>query len=456
MPKATPKKPVLVQFPPEHPEYNTGRCARLKRHMYGTRAAADGWNDDYGSTLVQSLGFTRGVASPCAFHHSSRGIIIAVYGDDFIAVGKTCELDWYARELAKHYDFAAGGRLGGGEPVDKESRVLNRIVRWANGGIEYEADPRQVERFLKDLGMVGVNPVVTPGLRPAPGKISEDAKLDDSRRAHYRSVVARANYLAADRPDIQSSAKGICRFMSEPTELGWEAVKRLVRYLAGRPRLVIHCKWQHVTSVEVYTDTDWAGCPRTRKSTLGGCLMIGTHVLKSWSSTQASIALSSGEADFYGVVKGSGIGLGFQTLLRDIGRFLPLRVHTDSSAAEGLCKRQGLGKLRHVETHTLWVQDKIRRGKFSLHRVPGSQHPADLFTKYLRTQSHLDDCIKWLNCQFVSGRPLSAPQLRNEMVVKALSVSGHGRELPNVTEDEPISSFGFGHCSKVKFQHNCM
>ncbi len=67
--------------------------------------------------------------------------------------------------------------------------------------------------------------------------------------------------------------------------------------------------------IDAYSDTDWAGCPKTRKSTNGGCLMVGSHLIKSWSSTQAVISLSSCEAEFYGVVRASGICLGYQALL---------------------------------------------------------------------------------------------------------------------------------------------
>ena len=76
------------------------------------------------------------------------------------------------------------------------------------------------------------------------------------------------------------------------------------------------------------------------------------------------MTLSSGEAEFYGVVKASGAALGQQSLLRDLGVDLPVRVWTDSRAALGICSRSGLGKLRHLETHTLWVQAKIRTGAF--------------------------------------------------------------------------------------------
>ena len=99
----------------------------------------------------------------------------------------------------------------------------------------------------------------------------------------------------------------------------WTSLKRLCRYLSGAPRLVYRYERQSVTSLDVYTDTDWAGCTKTRKSTSGGCVMIGSHLVKHWASTQKVLALSSGEAEFYGIVRASGMGLGFQSLLRDFG-----------------------------------------------------------------------------------------------------------------------------------------
>ena len=87
--------------------------------------------------------------------------------------------------------------------------------------------------------------------------------------------------------------------------------------------------------------------------------MLGSHCLKTWSSTQASISLSSGEAEFYGVVNASGVALGHQSLMRDLGYEIPVRVWTDSSAAMGVCQRQGLGKLRHVNTQLLQIPAPI-------------------------------------------------------------------------------------------------
>ena len=87
-----------------------------------------------------------------------------------------------------------------------------------------------------------------------------------------------------------------------------------------------------------------------------------THPQVLVKPTQASLALSSGEAEFYGVVKGAGVGLGQQALLRDIGIELPVRVWTDSTAAIGICGRQGLGKLRHLACQSLWTAESQDQG----------------------------------------------------------------------------------------------
>ena len=159
----------------------------------------------------------------------------------------------------------------------------------------------------------------------------------------FRRLAARANYLAADRIDVLYAAKEVCRIMSRPIDLARGALKRLSRYLRARPRMVFSYERQSADGIEVYTNTDWAGCTRTCMSTSGGCLMVGRHLIKAWSATQASLALSSGEAEYYEVVRCVGIGMVLQALYCDIGVVLPLRAWTDSSAAIGVAGRQGLG-----------------------------------------------------------------------------------------------------------------
>ena len=206
--------------------------------------------------------------------------------------------------------------------------------------------------------------------------------------------------------------------MATPSRQSWLALKRLCRYLVGLPRLVYRYQWQSIEAINVYTDTDWAGCPRTRKNTSGGCVFAGTHTIKTWSSTQSSVSLSSGEAEFYGVVRGAGMGLGYQSLLKDLGHDLPVRVWTDSSASIGICTRQGLGKLRHIDTHTLWVQQAVRSGRVDLRKVAGEANPADRFTKHSLSRDRLMNLTTLFDCEFRGGRAESAPQTRTAASAK--------------------------------------
>ena len=86
--------------------------------------------------------------------------------------------------------------------------------------------------------------------------------------------------------------------MRLPTETSEAVLRRMGRYLLGHRRCVYKYPSQHAEGIEVYSDTGWPGCPRTRRSTSGGCVMNGSHCIRTWSSTQASVTLSSGEAEF--------------------------------------------------------------------------------------------------------------------------------------------------------------
>ena len=98
----------------------------------------------------------------------------------------------------------------------------------------------------------------------------------------YRGVVARLNYIAPERVDIQYAAKEAARSMSRPRQKDWHALVRLGKYLKGRPRMVLKYEWQALEgTVTTYTDSDWAGCIEIAKSTGGGIVMVCEHSIKS-------------------------------------------------------------------------------------------------------------------------------------------------------------------------------
>ena len=83
--------------------------------------------------------------------------------------------------------------------------------------------------------------------------------------------------------------------------------------------------------------------------------MHGCHCLKSWSVTQSVISLSSGEAEYYAMVKGGSVAMGFKSMMSDVGINVKLSLKCDASAAVGIVKRRGLGRVRHIDVTQLWL-----------------------------------------------------------------------------------------------------
>ena len=260
-------------------------------------------------------------------------------------------------------------------------RILNRIVEWTDAGISYEADQRHAEIIVRDMGLQKDSKAVTTP-STAPSVEEDEEELVSEEAAMYRALVARANFIAQDRGDIAFTVKELCRSMSRPRHCDVIRLKRLARYLAFRPRVVIKFDYQELgDDVTVWTDTDHAGCLRTRKSTSGGVVMLGSHNVKMWSVNQAVIALSSGEAEYHGMVKGASTGLGIKGMLIDMGIKCDVVLRTDSSAAKGIASRRGLGRIRHMELAELWLQEKVATGTIQVRKVKGSENLADALTK---------------------------------------------------------------------------
>ena len=136
--------------------------------------------------------------------------------------------------------------------------------------------------------------------------------------------------------------------------------------------------------------------------------MLGGHCVKHWAKTQPTIALSNGEAELSGIGSGIAQALGIQSIARDLGLDLKLRVHTDATAAIGIARRRGLGKIRHLDTSDLWVQEKVRSGQIELVKVLGSDNPADMMTKYVE-RPILTKMIAKSGMIALSGRAKCAP-----------------------------------------------
>ena len=138
--------------------------------------------------------------------------------------------------------------------------------------------------------------------------------------------------------------------------------------------------------------------------------MRGGRLLQHWAQTQTTVALSSGEAELSGICKGASKGLGLQALCHDLGVNVGLQVLTDATAAIGMCRRSGLGKIRHLAVADLWIQDRVKRRDFELIKTPGKDNPADLLTKHLDHATMMKH-LTFMGLHAETGRAESAPAL---------------------------------------------
>ena len=320
----------------------------------------------------------------------------------------------------KHGNHVPASHVQMEEPSKDEARfsspnarrqILDRTLRngaaWETSSIEYlNKVTKKTKKFVKQrLG--------SKAAKHAERMTSGGEDLQGEAATMYRALSARLLYLSMDRPEVAFASKELCRHFAHPTKVGVEALKRAVRFLVGMPRLVWNFPFQKRTAdLKVYVDTDFGGCQTTRRSTSGGVAMRGRHPIKHWSLTQTTIALSSGEAELGGICRGASIALGLQSLASDLGINLDVEILTDATAAIGICRRRGLGKIRHLHVSDLWVQDRLRKGDFKLTKVPGADNPSDILTKHV-PRDVLMKHMAFMGLTSEGGRAGSAPTLQH-------------------------------------------
>ncbi len=130
---------------------------------------------------------------------------------------------------------------------------------------------------------------------------------------------------------MQFAAKEASRFTSKIEEQDSNSAKRLARYLKDNRRVVIEHQYQKLPErVIAWSEADFADCRRAGRSTSGFVVMFGKHSIKTRSPTQETVALSSGESEFYGIAKAATVGRGMKGLTADLGLQVEVQINTDS------------------------------------------------------------------------------------------------------------------------------
>ena len=124
------------------------------------------------------------------------------------------------------------------------------------------------------------------------------------------------------------------------------------------------------------------------------------------------VALNSAEVELYASLGRACQTLGIMNLALDFGVKFQAIVHTDASAALAISHRRGLGKLRHINVHWLWVQESIKNGDVEARKVNGKDNPADLMTEHLPSND-ITKRLGDMNFEIATGRADKSLKLSN-------------------------------------------
>ena len=341
-----------------------------------------------------AMGFTSSTLQPSVYHHKEKDIMVVVHVDDFLASGEQDQLDRLKKDMMETFDLS-GTTIGPESNDEHEVKYLNRILRWTpENMMSYEADPKHVQLLLKEWGLAEAKGAVAPTTKSLVDGIGKGEVLDDLASTRTRRSIARLNYLSQDRPDIAYISKELSKHMANPFTGTLKALHVVIKYLKAYPRMVQ--EWQAEFNKEDlvlrgYSDSDWASDDITRKSTSGGALTLGPVVIAHWSKSQATVALSSGEAEFNGMIKCLVESVSIWNLMQEIWDMeAKIIAYTDASACRGMLLRSGVGRIKHLTTKQLWAQGAVASYGVVIEKIPRAVNSADAFTHSLSGQALMD------------------------------------------------------------------
>ena len=356
---------------------------KLRKALYGLGNSPKLWQTHFASVMAKD-GFKRMKSDPSLYVHESKRLYVLACVDDLMFFGQKHEVDSMVQDLQRDLLLKLTGTLSEGE----------KEIRRTSEAIELYMKSEYIDRMLELYDMKSCKPTAAPGADTLRKKLDAEPLSNEAHKLHRRAG-GQLLWLASVRPEIMFAVKELSRGLSAPTTQHEAKVKHLFKFLSGtkdykqRLQPTLSLSPQHkALDVNIFVDSDWAGCHGTRRSTSGVSLFVlGANTLAlSHSRTQATVALSSGEAELYAIGSGVADGLFVRSLVEESQLFQKtnLSVFTNSNVGKSIVSRFGASrKTKHVELCFLYVQELVASGMVRVRKVLGTLNPADILTKYV-------------------------------------------------------------------------
>ncbi|KAJ9545567.1 hypothetical protein OSB04_025274 [Centaurea solstitialis] len=341
---------------------------KLNKALYGLKQAPRAWYDTL-STFLLSKGFVRGKIDSTLFlkKYPKHILLVQIYVDDII-FGSTNP------KLCEKFELLMKSEY--------KMSMMGLQIKQSEKGI-FINKGKYVHEMLKKFDLTSCTPMKTPMARPL--SLDKDSKGKPVDVTLYRGMIGSLLYLTASRPDIMYSTCLCARYQAEPKESHLTAVKQIFRYLKGTPNLGLWYSKDSGFDLTAYSDSDFAGCKIDRKSTTGGCHLLGGKLVSWTSKKQNSVSTSTAEAEYVaaGICCAQVLWLRNQLQDYDI-QLSKIPIYCDNTSAIAIANNPVLhSKTKHIEVRYHFIRDHVMNGDIELHFVPTEYQLADLFTKPL-------------------------------------------------------------------------
>eukprot|EP00253_Pinus_taeda_P011795 PITA_11795 len=339
---------IYMEQPIGFIQTDSSLVCRLKKSLYGLKQAPRAWYAKMDSFLLESS-FSRCHSDNIVYTKKvgKSLIILVLYVDDLILTGSDPNLINHVKSsLKKKFEMTDLGHL---------HDFLGIQVLKSKEGISLPQSKYSCD-LLCHFHMEDCK------LAPSPfqfgAKLSVTCTSPEVDATLYHQLVGKILYLTHTPPDLSFVVGLVARFMQNPRESHWKVAKIILRYVRGTIQFGIHYSIEASPLLVGFTDSDWAGDPDDRKSTVGCVFTLGLGPITWACKKQGAISLSSSEAKHRGAVEAIKEALWLRQILSEFG-FQQQHLTTlwcDNQSAIQLCKDPVQHhRSKHIELHMHFI-----------------------------------------------------------------------------------------------------
>lgn len=355
----------------------SGKVLRLKKALYGLKQAGNEWNRHLNACLAKDK-WTVSSKEPCLFHRDNGDYLLVYVDDMMIFTPQSGGSAKVIQELNKHF------------PVKDLGEAHDFL------GMEIRRNRSKKTFRLRQLGLVtetlqfaqAQTTVSNIPLHPAAEIYDSSEPLTAFEHKQYRGVVGKLLYIARlTRPDLSTSVNLLGRFLQSPTKTQLARLMSVVSYLNGTKEMYLELRGDIEPTIKAYSDADWAGDKRDRKSTSGHVIFYRNAAIGWASRKQKCTAGSTLESEYVSMAEAAREAYYYKRLAEEIEQVtINATLFCDNIAAQTVANGESNSSTRgakHIDIKYHIVRELNQTKDIGIQRVESKLNRADIFTKPL-------------------------------------------------------------------------